>query len=141
MPGYRLKLRKLTPAAMSFTKKVLLKSLGFTELGQVLNMVTEIIGLSSQTLKPTKCTGEAEECVCVQHTSHPVHHWYKVSFRSAYSENRFLFLAWRKLPQALDSYSSFMQPCFSIWCLSESSRTEKSLPISSLLSSDHFLLL
>ena len=134
----------------SINKKVLLKSLGLTELShetEVLNMVTEIIGLSSQIPKPTKCAGKAvyssqqKECVCVEHISHPVHHWYKVSFRSVYSENRFLFLAWRKLPQALDSYSSFMQPCFSIWCLSESSRTEKSLPISSLLSSDHFLLL
>ena len=48
---------------MSFTKKVLLKSLRFTELNhetEVLNMVTEIMGLSSQIPKPTKpCAGEA----------------------------------------------------------------------------------
>ena len=124
---------------MSFTEKVLLKSLGFTELimsheTEVLNMITEIMGLSSQIPKPTKCTGEAvyssqqEECVCVQHIGHPVHHWYKVSFRSVYSENRFLFLAWCKLPRAL---APLLLPCFSIWCLSESFHTEECLPISS----------
>ena len=57
-------------------------------------------------------TSQQEECVCVQHISHPVHHWYKVSFRSVYSENQFLFLACRKLPQALDSYSSFIAALF-----------------------------
>ena len=67
---------------MSFTEKVLLKSLRFTELNhetEVLNMVTEIMGLSSQIPKPTKpCAGEAvytsqqEGWVCVQHISHPV---------------------------------------------------------------------
>ena len=48
---------------MSFTEKVLLKSLRFTELNhetEVQNMVTEIMGLSSQIPKPTKpCAGEA----------------------------------------------------------------------------------
>ena len=68
---------------MSFTGKVLLKSLRFTELShetEVLNMATdEIMGLSSQIPKPTKpyagevvYSSQQEECVCVQHISHPV---------------------------------------------------------------------
>ena len=70
---------------MSFTEKVLLKSLRFTELShktEVLNMATEIMGLSSQIPKPTKKSkpyaggvvypSQQEECVCVQHISHPV---------------------------------------------------------------------
>ena len=57
---------------MIFTEKW--KALGFTELShetEVLNMVTEIMGLSSQIPKPTKpYAGEAvyslpqDECVC-----------------------------------------------------------------------------
>ena len=44
---------------MSFTEKVLMKSLRFTELimsheTKVLNMATEIMGLSSQIPEPTK---------------------------------------------------------------------------------------
>ena len=67
---------------MSFTEKVLLKSLRFTELShetKVLNMATKIMGLSSQIPKPTKpyaeevvYSSQQEECVCVQHISHPV---------------------------------------------------------------------
>ena len=72
----------IVKSIMSFTEKVSLKSLRFTELShetEVLNMVTEIMGLSSQIPKPTKpyagevvYSSQQEECVCVQHISHPV---------------------------------------------------------------------